>query len=110
VKKQATAAQTAASKDPIRVRLAHATHGVDVFRFGSGTVIQVLRADLKTVLDELDELIPELLKTRDSLVRAKRVVEAARSFRTADTGGGFNDRVACGRALDEALAALEKRT
>jgi hypothetical protein len=41
------------------------------------------------------------------LASAEMVVEAARLFRKADTGGGFNDRVECGRALDAALSALD---
>ena len=41
------------------------------------------------------------------LAKREAVAAAARLFRTADTGGGFNDRVATGRALDSALAALE---
>lgn len=45
------------------------------------------------------------------VVRAlAEVVGAARLFRKADTGGGFNDRVTCGRALDKALARLDAAT
>lgn len=45
------------------------------------------------------------------VVRAlAEVVGAARLFRKADTGGGFNDRVECGRLLDAALARLDAVT
>ena len=39
--------------------------------------------------------------------KLRRAVEAARLFRKADTGGGFNDRVECGKVLDAVLAAVE---
>lgn len=65
---------------PIRIRLAHETHGVDVWRFGGGAVIQALRADLKAVLDENDELVVELLKTRKERDSAQEKLTFVLSF------------------------------
>lgn len=40
--------------------------------------------------------------------RLEAAAKAARLFRKADTGGGFNDVVVCGKALDKALSALDE--
>jgi len=49
---------------------------------------------------------PPTMRAKIDLMQ--EVVRAARLVRTADTGGGFNDRVACGQALDAALAAYDR--
>jgi hypothetical protein len=41
------------------------------------------------------------------IAKLEAVADVARLFRKADTGGGFNDRVACGQALDATIAALD---
>lgn len=67
---------------------------------GDGSIdeyhVRFFVGDVRAVVERLDA--------------CERVVDAARSFRRADTSGSFNDRVACGKALDAALAALDGST
>jgi hypothetical protein len=68
-----------------------------------------LRAKLADVGEPGDGTLvqrSEYVRCRKENARLREAVEAARLFRKADTGGGFNDRVECGRDLDAALAAL----
>lgn len=62
---------------------------------------------ISKLMADADARPHEDVRRTEYVVKLEAVAEAARLFRTADTGGGFNDRVVTGRALDAALAALD---
>ncbi len=71
-------------------------------------VVQAMEdpAEKGDVMEESDAALA--VAAVNALLALLAVAEAAERFRRADTGGGFNDRVECGKALDAALSALAK--